>query len=240
MTQIDWTKPVETDENPPRPVRVLATDGPCAKFPVIAVVGNAFHREFSRDGLQDEASHVIPLRLRNVAPKLVPVEADRDHWKAKAEALQVEVHQLSSAGLIVEMKAEVKRLAAENEALQADVARMKPFYRDVEALSTKHGIEVTGLDAQILRLEDEIQAMRPVVDAAVAWVLPELRGSYAGDTQRLIETVRAYQDRPRRESTCAPDDAGWREMREELGTMCGGEPQPEAYLEGEVNDVAPN
>ncbi len=65
---IDWTQPIETTETPPRPVRVLATDGPCAKFPVIAVVGNAFHREFSLDGRQDETAHVIPLSLRNVAP----------------------------------------------------------------------------------------------------------------------------------------------------------------------------
>ena len=72
---LDWSKEIETTEDPPRPARVLATDGPCAKFPVIAVIGNAFHREFSVDGRQDEAAHVIPLRLRNVAPKPVRHEA---------------------------------------------------------------------------------------------------------------------------------------------------------------------
>ena len=41
----------------------------------------------------------------------------------------------------------------------------------------------------------KIDHMKPVVDAAVAWVLPELRGSYAGDTQRLIDAVRTYQSK---------------------------------------------
>jgi hypothetical protein len=61
---IDWTKPVETDENPPRLVRVLATDLPLPYSVAIAIDNGHGTKlcQIRADG-SDPYSHV---RLRNV------------------------------------------------------------------------------------------------------------------------------------------------------------------------------
>ena len=73
MTTIDWTQPVETTEDPPRPVRVLATDRP-GDFHVVVM---------HTDGaISTHTLHGTPIyeggcRLRNVAPpKSEPVMID--------------------------------------------------------------------------------------------------------------------------------------------------------------------
>lgn len=71
---IDWTKPVETDEDNPRPVRVLCTDGPNRSYPVQVICGNmAQSTGYSHDGRSSYGlERHVP--LRNVAPKPVRYE----------------------------------------------------------------------------------------------------------------------------------------------------------------------
>jgi hypothetical protein len=72
MTDIDWTKPVETDEDPPRPVRVLCTDFKAKGFPTMCAVDYGdyeMHALFSNEGWDTQKV----MRLRNVAPKPEPV-----------------------------------------------------------------------------------------------------------------------------------------------------------------------
>ncbi len=74
MAAIDWTKPVETSETPPRPVRVLATDIDNSGFPVVVALNYAYRHDaaplckavcYSLGGVawKEEGP-----RLRNVAP----------------------------------------------------------------------------------------------------------------------------------------------------------------------------
>ena len=65
---IDWTKPVETTEDPPRPVRVLETDHP-GKYPVIVSVPNPLIGgwSFADIGL-DGTRPNLGVTLRNVPP----------------------------------------------------------------------------------------------------------------------------------------------------------------------------
>jgi hypothetical protein len=70
---IDWTKPVETDEENPRPVRVLATDFKAKGFPYMCAVDYGDyenHGIFSAEGWDTQRV----MRLRNVRPKKVKRE----------------------------------------------------------------------------------------------------------------------------------------------------------------------
>jgi hypothetical protein len=70
---IDWTKPVETDEENPRPVRVLATDFKAKGFPYMCAVDYGDyenHGLFSAEGWDTQRV----MRLRNVLPKKVKRE----------------------------------------------------------------------------------------------------------------------------------------------------------------------
>ncbi len=67
MTDIDWSKEIETDEDNPRPVRVLATDGPSPGHPVVVICADAV-RSFSLEGKPWSGGNI---RLRNVKPKPV-------------------------------------------------------------------------------------------------------------------------------------------------------------------------
>lgn len=87
---IDWTKPVETDEDEPSPVRVLCTDGPFSAFPVVCIVyGNI--RTANIDGVLNGNGTNLA-RLRNARPKPVKregwsiVDTDKLIFDSKDEA----------------------------------------------------------------------------------------------------------------------------------------------------------
>ena len=68
MTTIDWTKPVETDEDPPRPVRVLCTDFKGHRSPYLCAIDCGEFEMFMLFNSQGVAEGGVT-RLRNVQPK---------------------------------------------------------------------------------------------------------------------------------------------------------------------------
>ena len=252
---IDWTQPVETTEDPPRPVRVLATDFKLKGFPYLCAVDYGDYEAFalfSAEGWDTWRR----TRLRNVAPpkpepvllegwvnlysdqnikgtmqpskrsaddvaregrvecrrvawmsdgspvpaspeqfdqmrEMAKLIRERDEWRTKAEANKKSVEYW--AGVADENRAKA-------EALRAEVGRLGAVEREWCAL---HHSEIKAVQAQvdmrndsILYHLDRIQAMKPVVDAAMAWegkVLP-----YRQVDTDLIETVRAYKQTPKK------------------------------------------
>ena len=242
---IDWTQPCETDEDPPRPVRVLFDkDGAVCALEIYGELYKLVGSRACRPGLDsiplrnvatkpvrhegwiainpitDTRLRVVPYvytskaKAQECAPRAeayihavwsddgspveddsfaaqhlrkciedrdhwkvrcaeleaervlhLEAEAERDAWKAKVEALQDEVNELSRAGLIVELKADVKRLEAEVE------------HRE-------------KMELNAWRQRD---TMRPVVGAAVAWDRSIIQTTCDSE-QRLLEAVRAYQN----------------------------------------------
>ena len=242
---IDFTQPIETDETPPRPVRVLATDGPCAKFPVIAVVGNAFHREFSLDGRQDEAAHVIPLRLRNAPAKPVRHErwvclyadgtmgVDR-HTREECEGNARESYPL----------AEIRRIAWNSDGSPPE-SELLPEYMAMESDRDHWKGTVESLLAEIERQrvahDDHLNRMMEQVNGAnyyrklseekvealqaeVGSMKPVVDAAVAGVDSfnrrgllRLIEAVRAYQNQP-----CPTCDGGMIYLKRTQCHDCNG------------------
>lgn len=90
---IDWTKPVETDEEDPRPVRVLCTDRPMS-FSVVVMLDTGLVCA----GNHDSTAFIFlggagTVHLRNVRPKPVKREgwvnmyARDGHWPSVASAV---------------------------------------------------------------------------------------------------------------------------------------------------------
>jgi hypothetical protein len=192
MTAIDWDQPVETSETPPRPVRVLqhGTD-------VEACVLGGELWWIDRDERcwrqeDNEDGDYVYVTLRNVAPKPIsPVDqatrdsmewdeltADRDKWKARAEAAEAGREearkQRDDASMII-------------EALQTEVTR-------VTGLCDRPASDCRFDRISGAALRAEVEMMRPVVDAAVArvdrWLT--LRDPWEGD---VFEAVRAYKEK---------------------------------------------
>lgn len=200
---IDWTQPVETTETPPRPVRVLATNvGEIC--PVVIGLPDGSVVRFRLDG----TPYCTPLTLRNVPVKPVLHERWVNLYDTYAGSLYYsEKRANSEAG---KGRVECRRIAWNSDgspveddrdplcygALKDDrynwKAKAEALQAEVGSLSSAGMI--VHLNAENKDLLALVDWMRPVVGAAVAWVLPELRGSYSGDTQRLIEAVRAYQN----------------------------------------------
>jgi len=66
---IDWSKPVETREDPPRKVRVLCTDGP-GKFPAVGLIGdNGEVEKWTARGKMWWGDSPSPRDLRNTQPE---------------------------------------------------------------------------------------------------------------------------------------------------------------------------
>lgn len=176
---INWTQPVETSEDPPRPVRVLCTDAP-APCHVIALVGRDILR------LPLYATHIpgSSIPLRNVTPKLMEedegftlrkqtvatqtAESDRDYWKAKAE----ETFAL---------------LKSRNDAYDLVLRDAEHWMREAKYCERR------VVKAQADALEDHDRT-KPVVDAAIA--LAEHDGCVIGLTSglnKLFNEVRIYR-----------------------------------------------
>ena len=66
MTNIDWTKPIETDEENPLPVRVLCTDQD-GRHPVAAAIKGCFVHQWTLEG--GPHNTLFP-KLRNVPERV--------------------------------------------------------------------------------------------------------------------------------------------------------------------------
>ena len=205
---LDWTKPVETTETPPRPVRVLATDFKAKGFPYLCAVDYGDHEAhalFSAEGWDTQRV----MRLRNVPA--TPVLHER--WINLFSDGSWMIHRsigASQAQSAHDENVEVRRIAwnsdgcpvtsdapdapwkenseywkAKAEALQAEVAQEK---RNVLTL-----VKTVARQEEAARSHAQwLDRTRPVVDAAVAGVDSFNRRGLL----RLIEAVRAYQNQP--------------------------------------------
>lgn len=207
---IDWTKPVETTEDPPRPVRVLCTDAG-EQYPIVALISR-YPILFTKDG--NEFANGCGITLRNVAPKpeTVLMEAwvvwDADGyetvWCKEKDAADRARHfrgvyaraavmsdgspvpgeaSGEDAPLIGLSDAEFRRLCDNVEAPL--IAERDHWRAKAEALQA----EVDKRNDSILDHLERIQAMKPVVDAAVAWASQDQLGRLS----HIRKAVRAYQ-----------------------------------------------
>lgn len=197
---IDWTQPVETTEDPPRPVRVLATDAG-EQYPIVALIS----REpilFTKDG--HEWPDGCGITLRNVPPpkpepvlherwatvwgdgafygpfKSRPVEelngskTIRIAWMSDGSPVPSEASG-EEAPLIGLSDAEFRRLCDNVEA---------PLIADRDHWKSKAEA-----------LQAEVERMKPVVDAAVAWTNAEGNEAIILTGRALMDASRAYQSK---------------------------------------------
>lgn len=217
---IDWTLPVETTEDPPRPVRVLCTDAG-EQYPIVALIS----REpilFTKDG--HEWPDGCGITLRNVPPpkpdpvlreawvvfKEAPncwVFTDYAHAKncADANGFPMARAAVMSDGSPVpgdfhddlewteltadrdNWKAEAELLANQNGMMQVEINRLNSL--------------LTEATTKAEALEAEVDRMKPVVDAAVAWASQDQLGRLSHILSHIRKAVRTYQSK---QSPAAP------------------------------------
>ena len=203
---IDWTQPVETDETPPRPVRVLATDTE-GDWPVVFVIGDQLYA-CNLEGTEGACAqtHWSMPPLRNVPAKPVRHEVwcvlrntgGLECWKDENQARKYAIDHPN-------VYAETRRIVWNSDGSPVSGADAGPEYwmnrftemtaeRDAwrskaEALQT----DLSSVTAEALRADAIINRMKPVVDAAVA--LSEAH--FLTSTQHfeaLNAAVRAYKN----------------------------------------------
>ncbi len=163
---IDWTKPVETAETPPRPVRVLCTDAG-GSHPVVVLIDDYCHR-----APMNGVFKYVKFQLRNVAHKPVLHERWVNLYDTYTGSLYCsEKRANSEAG---KGRVECRRIAWNSDGSPVDDSLM---------------LANRVLTAKAEALQAEVDRMKPVVDAAVAGVDSFNRRGLL----RLIEAVRAYQ-----------------------------------------------
>jgi hypothetical protein len=210
MTNIDWTKPVETTEDPPRPVQVLfdADGRPKAAH----IDDNPAHSSFNLFTIERGANAtrgMYSIPLRNVEPPK-PEPVLREAWinlyprgldgtfgsKAFADEqaddrTRIECRRIAwmSDGSLVpggDDQNTIKTLTAERDNALVEVSRITKDFNDL-AEGTQQIVEKLEAERDILRAE--IARMHPVVEAAVTGVdIFSRRGLL-----RLIQAVRIYQ-----------------------------------------------
>ena len=217
---IDWTKPVETDEDPPRPVRVLFTDSGLAY--ATEVDGILWHLDINGNPRCHDTDG-RPITLRNVPAKPVRHEAwvnlygngamTKHHDKADAELFGVEPGRVECRHLVwnsdgspvtshlqnaVDQPTDrVVEIAAERDAWKlaahAQQERADRMYEKVQELEAT----VLHREAYCADARAEVLRCKPVVDAAVAWKANNtvMRGPYDAD---LFARVHAYQSGPKK------------------------------------------
>jgi hypothetical protein len=209
---IDWTQPIETTETPPRPVRVLATDriGIC---PIVVMFENGDIVAVPLNGCGANN-----LRLRNVAPpKPEPVLMER--WinlysnlsgiapalfRSESQALEIgrqweefiRPHRLAwmSDGSPVPGGDDPTRYGVCETCVEKAVKRCDELVAERDSLKADLEYRTTLHHRQMAELE----RMRPVVDAAVAWANRlghRPTGSYY---LPVYDAVRAYQSTPKK------------------------------------------
>jgi hypothetical protein len=251
---IDWTKPVETTETPPRPVMVLyalgndtpygfvvfnitrehadefwlmtdenrptlrnvappkpepvmyerwvtvwgdgALYGPFTSRPVEHMAGSQIiHFTWMSDGSPVPASPEQFDQMREMAALIT----ERDRWKAECEhwagtssswiferdALKAERDQWKAQ--CEAWAAKATEWTEERDSLKAEVERLK-------ARHTEDDTQIECLHASVSAFKDEVERMRPVVEAAIVWERHFTK--LAAD--KLVAAVRAYLSTPKK------------------------------------------
>lgn len=192
---IDWTKPVETVEDPPRPVRVLATDLPPPRTVALAIEGASppVH------AIQADYTVVNGFQLRNVPAKPVLHERWVNLYDTYSGSLYCsEKRANSEAG---KDRVECRRIVWNSDG--SPVERDYDDAMEITALRKERddwkaraeALQASRDEARQQRDDASrlIDRMRPVVDAAVKWAD---RGFTLRDPfeAAVFEAVRAYQD----------------------------------------------
>ena len=219
MTNIDWTKPVETDEDPPRPVRVLGEITGQANRHIIAIYRRGVAVEvLYQVNDRGEVQGAGGLILRNVAPKPEPVL--REAWinlyprgldgtfgsKAFADEHADDRNRLEcrritwmSDGSPVPGEMDPVRLSLDNIKLRTDLDRLRQEQEKTEArIAEFHdSLEWDELIAERDRLKAEVERLKPVYDAAAAWCRWYERNFVTNISQvtTLIDAVRDAEDK---------------------------------------------
>jgi hypothetical protein len=241
---IDWTQPVETDETPPRPVRVLCTDLDNDRGPVIAALYDPAHGCEAVHSFLGSGDHVLGrFAIRNVAPK--PVVEMFERWvnlypngssgvihSRKEDAdnttrggRRIDCRRIvwNSDGspveddLLAEYKADRDHWKAKAEVLQAEIERQRVAHDDHLNRMME---QVNGANYYRKLSEEKVEALQ----AEVGSMKPVVDAAVAGVDSfnrrgllRLIEAVRAYQNQP-----CPTCDGGMIYLKRTQCHDCNG------------------
>jgi hypothetical protein len=174
---IDWTKPVETVETPPRPVRVLASDFKSNGFPYMCAVDYGDHEAhalFSAEGWDTQRV----MRLRNVAPKPVVHEAWIALWgDGECSPAYVSYDACLRAHANTD-RPEIRRIVWSSDGSPVDQEH-------------HDSLEWDELLAERDQWKAKAEEMTAVVTAAQVWE----RHFSASASDRLVAAVRKYRER---------------------------------------------
>lgn len=193
---IDWTKPVETTEDPPRPVRVLADDAHGA-WPIVGMIDGLIVR-ITVEGKSSNGCFCI----RNVAPKPVlreiwvncydprhfepgvhPTKELADHYSRTGREACIRL-AWNSDGSPVESELLPEYMAMMTQDREACAATAEALQAEVDDLKT------TQTDALAF-----MASSKPVVDAAVEYFSLHISSENLKRAQALEEAVRAWKNR---------------------------------------------
>jgi hypothetical protein len=209
---IDWTLPCETTDNPPRPVRVLATDRPNPDRPIIVMRDDGQVFTVGSDGIGNPQGYsggtYGRITLRNVAPpkpepvmyeswfalyndgiasRGYPTEAKLNAEYTDHGCVEVFRKQWMSDGSPVPGEGKTAEYKADRDWLsqkyQDMIAERDSLKSEVEKLRRANATQAKIYERQ-----------KPVVDAAIVWERHFTQ--LAGD--RLVVAVRAYQSTPKK------------------------------------------
>lgn len=234
---IDWTKPVETTEYPPRPVRVLATDVE-GDYPIAVKIGDCRYF-YNVDGSAFSAGSVIrnarrDAVLRNVAaPKPEPVleegwvniapnngdwSNDGIHEVAARNAMvwKTQDYALKEAAIMYDVIATV-RIAWMSDGSPVPGEGHTNCWANYNLMLTDRDHWKATAEA----LQAEVERLKPVVKAAVIW--ERHFSPLAGE--RLAGVVRAHhsQQAPaERVKPCVTCEGGMIYLTRTTCPDCGG------------------
>jgi hypothetical protein len=144
----DWTKPLETDEAEPKPVRVLASDFKGHRCPYMCAIDCGDFETYSlfdANGWSNDHS----VRLRNIKPKPVLREAWLNLYSDPKIHPTMQTTKRGADDVAREGRVECRRIAWMSDGSPVDQEHHDSLEWD--------------------ELRSEVEAMREVVDAAKAW-----------------------------------------------------------------------
>jgi hypothetical protein len=201
---IDWTKPVETTEDPPRPVRVLSPHGPDEHYPIVFAIEGCRGIEIAkRNG---EVLGEPPMHLRNVAPPK-PEPVLREAWVNCYDPKRFDpgVHPTKDAA---ERYARSWREACLKVAWMSDGS---PVPGEDDPL--RYGVCETCVEKAVKRC-DELVAERDASKAELSAAIDRIQDMLAGDDGQAFQEARkwlaARGEQPKDSSDVCPTCAGRR------------------------------
>ena len=192
MTAIDWTQPVETTEDPPRPVRVLATDRPNSNHPIVVMRddGQIFAVGLDGDGIPQLFKNGTwgTVTLRNVPPpKPKPVLHEAWVWWNSAGKATVSLNEEWCIHQKTRERGVYTRAAVMSDGSpvpgEDDLAT-----KQITEFAERYQDDVNHWKAKAEALQADADRARPVVENAVIW--ERHFSPLAGE--RLAGSVREY------------------------------------------------